>query len=271
MLVSGLKKVTKISCGANHTLALDSTGAVFAWGSGQQNQLGRRVVERTKEQGLVPREFGLPRKAIKYIACGDYHSFAIDNKDRVWSWGLNNYGETGIAEHAGEDDAVVLSPQEVKSLSGKGVTCIKGGGHHSIAVTESGDCLVWGRMDGGQLGIDVSSIPEDDTVKDSRGNPRILNVPTKVTEIKGPVATATAASDHCIAVTKDGHAYSWGFSTNYQTGLGTTDDVKVATLIDNTAVKGKKLNFATAGGQFSILTSTADQAPATNGVNGTSA
>ncbi|KAG9718909.1 RCC1/BLIP-II protein, partial [Aureobasidium melanogenum] len=42
MLIPGLKKIKHISCGANHVLALDATGAVFAWGSGQQNQLGRR-------------------------------------------------------------------------------------------------------------------------------------------------------------------------------------------------------------------------------------
>ena len=264
-----MKKVTKLACGANHVLALDANGAVFAWGSGQQNQLGRRVVERTKTQGLVPREFGLPKKAIRYIACGDYHSFAIDNKDRVWAWGLNNYGETGIPDNAGEDDAVVLKPEMVESLSGQAITCIQGGSHHSIAVTGTGDCLTWGRIDGHQTGIKISDLPEDATVKDQRGSPRILTVPSKVTAIDGEVAYAAAASDHCIALTKDGRAYSWGFSTNYQTGLGTTDDVEVATHIDNTATRGKKLNFATAGSQFSVLTSPAEEdAPKTNGVNG---
>lgn len=271
MLIPGLKKITQIACGANHVLALNNTGAVFAWGAGQQNQLGRRVVERTKTQGLVPREFGLPKKAIRYVACGDYHSFAIDNKDRVWAWGLNNYGETGISEHAGEDDAVVLKPELVENLSGKKIICIKGASHHSIAVTDTGDCLVWGRIDGHQMGIPISELPEDATVKDQRGAPRILTVPTKVSAIKDAVVFATAASDHSIAITKGGLAYSWGFSTNYQTGLGTTDDVEVATHIDNTAVREKKLNHATAGSQFSILTAPAnvDAAPKTNGVNGT--
>ena len=268
MLVSGLKKVTKVACGANHVLALDSTGAVFAWGSGQQNQLGRRVVERTKTQGLVPREFGLPRKAIKDIECGAYHSFAIDNKDRVWSWGLNNYGETGIPESAGEDDAVILKPEVVESLSGKGITCIKGGGHHSIAVIGNGDCLTWGRVDGNQIGIPTAELPAEDIVKDERDAPRILKVPTKVTAIKDPVAFATAGSEHCIAVTTTGQAYSWGFSANYQTGQGTTEDITVATLIDNTAVRGKKLDKAYAGGQYSILTAPADEdTPMVNGTH----
>ena len=265
LLIPGLKKIKKVVCGANHTLALDANGSVFAWGSGQQNQLGRRVVERTKIQGLIPREFGLPKKLIKDVECGQYHSFAIDTKDRVWAWGLNSYGETGIPEKVGDDEAVIFKPELVETLTGKGVVCINGGAHHSIAVTRDGECLTWGRVDGFQTGIATSDLPEANIVKDERGAVRILKVPTKV-PIPDPVAVARASSDHCIAVTKKGQAYAWGFSANYQTGLGTDDDVKVATLIDNTAVRGKHLNGVATGGQFGILTAPAG-ASLSNGVH----
>jgi regulator of chromosome condensation len=62
-----------------------------------------------------------------------------------------------------------------------------------------------------------------------------------------------AGSDNSFAIDRDGKVYSWGFSANFQTGLGTDDDVEVATLIENTAVKGKKLIGAGAGGQFGVL------------------
>ena len=75
----------------------------------------------------------------------------------------------------------------------------------------------------------------------------------------------TASSDHNIAVTTEGKAWSWGFSANYQTGQGTTDDVEVAAMIDNTAVRDKVIVSASAGGQFSILTAVAD-AGMVNGV-----
>lgn len=169
-----------MSCGANHVLALDDKGNVFAWGSGQQNQLGRRVIERTKREGLVPREFGLPKKAIKLIGCGAYHSFAVDNKDRVWAWGLNNYGETGIVGNAGEEGAVVLKPAQVSGLASHRLRCIDGGLHHSIAVTEDGQCLVWGRTDGFQSGVKIDELPEDVVKRDERGAVRILLQPFKV-------------------------------------------------------------------------------------------
>ena len=69
----------------------------------------------------------------------------------------------------------------------------------------------------------------------------------------------TCASDHAIAVTKGGRAYAWGFSANYQTGLGTDDDVMEATLVDNTALRAVKVNWVGAGGQYSVFT-----APATD-------
>lgn len=180
MLVPGLKKITYLACGANHVLALDVNGNVFAWGSGQQNQLGRRVVERTRMSGLTPREVGLPKKQVKLIACGGYHSFAIDKKDNVHAWGLNSYGECGVFANAGDDDAIVGVPTKIETLSGRHITCIKGGSHHSIAVTEAGDCLVWGRADGSQTGIDLDTISKDELIHDEHDRPRILKNPTKV-------------------------------------------------------------------------------------------
>ena len=47
---------------------------------------------------------------------------------------------------------------------------------------------------------------------------------------------------------------SWGFSANYQTGQGTIEDIEVPTVIDNTAIRGRRIHSAGAGGQFSILT-----------------
>ncbi|KAK1822434.1 hypothetical protein LTR12_003193 [Friedmanniomyces endolithicus] len=260
ILNTDLKKITSIAAGANHALALDSNGAVFAWGSGQQNQLGRRVVERTKLGGLRAREFGLPKgakKGIVTIVAGSYHNFAIDRTGNVYSWGLNNYGQTGVIDNAGEDGALVLKPQVIEALKGKDITSIEGGGHHSLCSTSDGDCLIWGRVDGHQSGIetdDIANMSDDAVMKDAKGAPRIIRLPQKVTAIKGVVTKVAANSDHNVVITKEGKAWSWGFSANYQTGQAETEDVEVATMIDNTATRDVRLNGATAGGQFSIVT-----------------
>jgi len=258
-LIPGLTKITHIACGANHALVIDNAGKVKAWGSGQQNQLGRRMTERSLITGLTPTNVsfkdGRRSQPIRDVACGEYHSLAIGVDGRVWSFGVNNYGECGIPESAGKDNAIVEQPALVPSL-GTNVISLKGGSHHNVAVTTQGECLVWGRLDGYQIGQKVENLPPSSVINDSTGRPKILIQPTAVPNLNNVVA-ATCGSDHSIAITSAGQAYSWGFSANYQTGLGTDDDVEIATLIDNTAVRGKTLNWAGAGGQYSVLTSLA--------------
>ncbi|KAL8801300.1 MAG: hypothetical protein Q9182_004565 [Xanthomendoza sp. 2 TL-2023] len=256
VLLPKLSKIADIASGSNHALALDSKGLVYIWGSGQQMQLGYRMMERMRHDSLTPALLRSRGKNIRYIACGADHSFAIDSQEQVWSWGANSFGGTGIIGNAGEDNAVIISPTVVETLKFDDdvITHIAGGTHHSLCSTKNGKCLVWGRFDGSQTGIDVSTVPEGHIVRDARGNARILLHPTQVPGVNDCVLVA-AGTDHSLAITGHGRSYSWGFSANYQTGQGTTNDVTVATMIDNTATREKKLNWAGAGGQYSILTS----------------
>ncbi|MCJ1478377.1 hypothetical protein MMC13_007057 [Lambiella insularis] len=262
-LIQGVQKATKLVANGNHALALTSSGTVFAWGVGEQYQLGRRIMERTRLSSLIPTQIG-PKKGIVDIGGGSDHSFAIHQNGKVYCWGLNNFGQTGIAENAGEDEAAIMNPMVVSSLSAHGrITCIDGGRHHSIAVTEEGTCLVWGRVDTFGLGLKIDILKTSDVVQDERGKPRILKEPTRIPELDA--VSATAGSDHSIAITREGKAYSWGFNPHNQTGLGTDEDVECATLIDNTAVRGKKLVWAGAGGQYSVLAG--EDVPLTNGIS----
>jgi regulator of chromosome condensation len=263
-LIPELKNITTLTAGTNHILALNNKGKVFAWGAGEQNQLARRVVSRTAIGALIPREFGLQRKLITKIGCGDYHSFAIDNIGKVYSWGLNTFGQTGVPKDADDENNTIKTPTIVESLGDFDIKQIVGGGHHTLSVTKSGQVLIWGRIDNAQGGMEVSKFDRDDLFFDENQKPRFLVRPAVLPDIEGEFVAA--ATDNCLVVTKGGEAYSWGFSANYQTGQGTTDDIKVATLLDNTAVRGKKLVWCGAGGQFSVLAGEAADKPLTNGI-----
>ncbi|EWZ77410.1 hypothetical protein FOWG_18179 [Fusarium oxysporum f. sp. lycopersici MN25] len=251
------KNIKALAAGSNHILALDVKGNVFAWGCGQQNQLGRRIIERHKMSCLIPRGVCLPRGRISKIACGSYHSFAIDTDGQVYGWGLNNFGQVGVESNAGEDDAVILRPAKLSYLNHNKITDIDGGGHHSIACSAKGDILTWGRVDGYQVGFEFDKLSEDNTIYDDRGNPRILFRPTVQPDHNDIVAVA-AGTDNSFAIASDGKVFSWGFSGNYQTGQGTTDDIHTPTVIDNTAIRGKQIIGAGAGGQYSALFSVAE-------------
>ncbi|KAL1967207.1 hypothetical protein VTN77DRAFT_3498 [Rasamsonia byssochlamydoides] len=274
LLIPNLKRIVDISAGNNFCLALSSDASVYSWGRNEQNQLGRRILvdrrctARTQKEdpdieqlrsnaallpGLVPLPLG-KRKKIVSIHAGGYHAFAIDSDGDTWAWGLNNFGQTGIPVGAGNSSSTIVTPQKVPSLAGKKMKMLQGGNHHSIGVTQTGECLVWGRMDGAQMGIDINQLPLDDPRKviSERGWPRILLEPTALAI--ADCVYATAGSDHNILVTRDGKAYSWGFNESYQCGQGSEDEeIRVATLIDASAVREKKLCWAGAGGQYSML------------------
>lgn len=269
VLISELKNITHITSGANHAMALAKNGTVFIWGSGEQNQLGYHIVDRTGSKGektcLKPQPLRTTIKKYKAIYTGSDHSFAIDQKDRVWAWGINSFGACGIYEGAGDDGAVVYTPALVENLDlgEDSITHMAGGQHHTIAITKNGQALVWGRVDGCQTGLDMDQVPEDRVIRDNNDKARIVIVPTVLPNI-GKATWASAGTDHTILINADGIAYSWGLSVTYQTGLGTLEDIKIPTHIDNTAVRGKKLTWSGCGGQYSAMAAPATAATVTD-------
>jgi len=255
VLVDNLKNIVNVVCGNDHALALDVKGKAWAWGNGQQNQLGRRVVERTRMNGLRPRELGIPRKKVKSIHTGSFHSFAITTDDLVYSWGLNSFAQCGIYEEAKDDmtTLVVPVPTRVRALDDKDVIQVEGGDRHSIALTSKGELLAWGRMDAHQVGISHEKLPVEDVILDVSGKPRCLIVPHKVCD--GEFGFVASGSNHSIALNKeDGAAYSWGFGDLFQCGQGPSGvDVPVPTKIENTATRDVHMIGAACGGQVTIL------------------
>ena len=153
-----------MSAGADHVLALASDGYGYSWGYNQHGWLGRSVPSRgTKE--LEPCRVG-NLKAAAYVATGSYHSFAIDRCGKLWAWGLNQYGQCGIADckcgiigcKCGVGD-VIQTPTPVDALDGYSIKRISAGEHHSAVLTMEGKLFLWGRGDDGRLGLDLPTLP----------------------------------------------------------------------------------------------------------------
>ncbi|OCF57685.1 pim1 protein + RNA transporter 2 [Kwoniella mangroviensis CBS 10435] len=151
-------KIADVSCGTDHVLALTTAGHVYVWGNGQQNQLGRRVIERRIKNSLEPERLGL--RNIVLVAAGSFHSFAVDVDGIVWAWGLNTFHQTGL-EGRYADEEMVIAPRQVEGLNpenhgGSKVVQISGGEHHSLFLFDNGEVWGVGRSDANELGI-----PED--------------------------------------------------------------------------------------------------------------
>jgi regulator of chromosome condensation len=241
------------------------------------------VVERTKITTLIPSlavfkdDIHRSRRSAKIvdIAAGSDTSFALDEHNNLWSFGLNNYGQTGHVDNAGESNAMVSWPKRVTAIEKDGqpqeLTMLAAGNGHTTAVTKAGEALVWGRCDGGQMGITRTSLnprhvmttlfKTAEQIQQETGQPadvntyKILTTPTPVPTLEKKAVFAAAGSDHTIFIDKDGRAYSTGFNSTYQCGQGHDRDIYTATMIQNTATKEEKLVWAGAGGQYSVFAS----------------
>ncbi|KAK0528496.1 hypothetical protein OC842_004538 [Tilletia horrida] len=147
-----------VAAGENHFLALTTEGIVFAWGNGEQAQLGRKIMARRKLNALTPEKVGI--KKVRLIGSGAYHSFAVDNSESAWVWGLNMRHQSGLNLAHGD---LIETPTMIPALSRahkncklpEGVTIVQiaAGSAHSLFLLSNGEVWGCGRSDGGEIGL----------------------------------------------------------------------------------------------------------------------
>ena len=80
--VAGLERIKAVAAGDSHSIALKEDGNVWAWGWGQQGQIG----DGTKSSRSAPVQV-LGLTGVTAIAAGSAHSVALKSDGTVWSWG----------------------------------------------------------------------------------------------------------------------------------------------------------------------------------------
>jgi len=84
-----LTGIETISAGSSHTLALSTSGEVYAWGNNARGQLGTGTTNNSNVPTSVLAASGVKLKNIAGIASGGIHSAAVATTGEVWAWGDN--------------------------------------------------------------------------------------------------------------------------------------------------------------------------------------
>jgi alpha-tubulin suppressor-like RCC1 family protein len=139
---------------------------------------------------LVNESFAVERLFYQ-IDAGASHSIAISKNGRVFGWGLNSSGQLG-------DDSVTqrLTPVSVFGAA-KTFCTISGSDSHSLAIDKNGRAWAWGTNTLGQLG--------DNSATSRRTPIRVLG------DIK-TFCQISAATQHSLAIDKNGSAWGWGYN-----------------------------------------------------------
>jgi alpha-tubulin suppressor-like RCC1 family protein len=185
--------VTHVAAGGDHSLALTSTGQLYAWGDDLHGDLGdgATVPEDTPVPVTPP-----PGLTFTAIAAGTTHSAAVASDGSVWAWGMGASGQLGDGSTA---DAV--TPTAVAMPAGTPVSQVAAGGAHTLALTTGGLVFDWGSDVFGQLATPlVLAQPVDSDVPvQPSGLPRST-----------PYVAIAAGQDSSYALTSDGVPWAWG-------------------------------------------------------------
>lgn len=243
----------RLSAGENHTAVICLTEAaakatLYMWGSGEFGQLAREPLpdmSNTKTSYLFPyshtaSSLNLPG-TLTNVFCGRATTFletrSSNGGPHYFGLGRNSCGELGVPL----DSTVVFVPQEIVALRGQEVHTLSSCQFASIALTQDGKVLTWGKRD--YLGRGTADVPKVD------------RVPGVVEAFSSAFVRAVGTGgDTMFAVTRDGRLYTWGEGQMFQIGDGKeyNDPVLQPVLLPVDAFNGSTVLEASGGSQHSV-------------------
>ncbi|HRQ86984.1 MAG TPA: cell wall anchor protein, partial [Candidatus Saccharibacteria bacterium] len=238
------KTITEVAAAANHSLALDIDGQVYAWGNNGSGRLGDGTIT-TRLSPVAITGGALSGKTIVAIEAGSSHSLALDSDGQVYAWGRNLYGQIGDGTSSDRHSPVAITGG---AIAGKTITKIAASGELSFVIDSDGLLYGWGRNYYGALGVSGANSgntpnPSPGAVNGSAG-------------LAGKVVSSVVSSPNIMAsfaIDSTGVLYAWGNGAyNSQLGTGVNGYVGSPTPVTVGDLAGKTVAMAAGGGAHSL-------------------
>ncbi|CBN77994.1 conserved unknown protein [Ectocarpus siliculosus] len=203
--------VVSVACGEQHSVAVDSEGVAYSWGSGGSRwdgagALGLGNLEDEKFLVSSPTEIttlsGVGAKVDK-VSAGGSHTAFLTTDGEVWTCGR---GEYGLCGNGGTEDQ--LTPAPLEAFEEHIIVDVQAGHAFALALTSEGEVLGWGRNDQGQLGLGGGLTMD---VYAAEVLPRTIDA-----LVDEKVVSIGAGYNHASAVTESGKLYMWGMKRSLE-------------------------------------------------------
>mmetsp|Transcript_59837 Transcript_59837/g.157326 ORF Transcript_59837/g.157326 Transcript_59837/m.157326 type:complete len:553 (+) Transcript_59837:112-1770(+) len=198
------KRITQISVGKEHSVALTEGGRCFAWGKNDFGQLGTG----DEENRALPVYTELPYETyISQVACGGNYTMGLTKRGELWSWG--RFQASNFPRMFTETWCNGYESKGEMGLKGLKLAQVRAGDQHMGVLTKEGKLYTWGYNDFGQLGWGM------------HGEGRCGQ--QKPGQVKGLVENEeiidfAMGGGHTVAITKSCKIFGWGSNTNGQLG-----------------------------------------------------
>ncbi len=229
-------KIKRIVCKYNNTFLIDEQGRCYVLGSVEKgtNGTGRKRTFIKVAESID----GLSNSNMQEISCGNSFCLARDINGRVFSWGLNNYGQLGESENHAE-----FTPNMINYLKTQKIEKIACGEYFALALNDKGKVYSWGIGNNGQLG---------------HGNKSDVKVP-KIINLDDTITDISCGDMHSVLLNKSGQVYVFGNGRDGQMGRG--DEIESSASFRTTPMKVEffekhnlKVTHITAGGNHCVVT-----------------
>ncbi|GAM25008.1 hypothetical protein SAMD00019534_081830 [Acytostelium subglobosum LB1] len=192
------KQIISISCGKDHSLALDEIGVVYSWGNNTGGRLGLGTTgDFIFSPTIIP---FFEDQCVASISCGQEFSMALCNGGSLYSWGQGTMGNLGYKVEGGLN--FQKSPRLVKDLPpSKQVSC---GNWHTMVLSEEGEVYTFGSNRDGRLGV---------ASPDSTHIPQRVKLDKSIKKIGAGLNFNAVLSEHSNFV------FTWGSNENSQLGV----------------------------------------------------
>jgi len=242
------------SVGSSHSLAIDASGNLWAWGANYYGQLGNNSTTNSTVPINLSTLAGNPAQNVQFESiAANGHSLAIDTANNLWAWGYNNYGQLGNNSTTNSTVPINLSTLAGSPIQNVKFQTLAAGYGHSLAIDDSNNLWAWGANHSGQLG--------NNSTTDS---PVPINLSTLAgSPLQNLQFNFVAAYNHSLAIDASGSLWSWGSNFFGQLGDGnnTTSQSSAPTnlsaLANTSSVYGVNFRTVSAGYEYSLAIDTA--------------
>ncbi|KAL3673478.1 hypothetical protein V7S43_001188 [Phytophthora oleae] len=193
--------ITTAAVSYHHSAVVSSNGELLMFGMNDCGQLG---LDHTQHQHTPQLVDALSSQVVTKVACGLYHTVASTSGGEVYSFGKNDYGQLGLG-HARNMKVPALAKTSLGESDDKIVT-VSCGYYHTVAISEKGKLITWGRNDYGQLGIGS---------KEHKNTAQYVPLP-----LSSKIKSASCGCYHTLILMSNGRVMVFGRNNKGQLGAG---------------------------------------------------
>ena len=153
-ITSGAIFATQISTGSTHSVVIDTSSKLYAWGL---NSSGQLALNDTANRS-APVQIGLSTNW-NTISAGADHTMALDNTGTLYAWGLGTSGQLGDITAVTNSSPVLVTAISIPNTSSpiqvgtSSYSLVSARNNFSTAISTANKLFVWGLGTAGRLGI----------------------------------------------------------------------------------------------------------------------